>query len=218
MDVNGDGAIAPATEMFDLAVVANGIDGTLQFYRVPETGDPVLLVGGAVRRCGDERRAGRSRPNGSRTSALGARGLAIVDLDGPASVQPIDEDRNGGDDRVLEARLSPRKEQQANRCGSRPRPWHRADAPGHPGDCSAFPPRTKFLTLKRDPVRERSGDEESILESRRAFTSDDEIQVSLSAIAPSQRDLLLVIEQPASGPASGGHSPTEPRLPGSRQA
>ncbi len=35
MDVNGDGVIAPGTEVFDLAVVANGLDGTLQFYRVP---------------------------------------------------------------------------------------------------------------------------------------------------------------------------------------
>ena len=97
MDVNGDGAIA-GTEVFDLAVVANGIDGTLQFYRVPETGDPVLLS--AVRFSGAETTDVQvDATERLAYVALGSRGLAIVDLDGPASVQPIDDDRNGVDDR-----------------------------------------------------------------------------------------------------------------------
>ena len=90
------------TEVFDLAVVANGIDGTLQFYRVPETGDPVLLS--AVRFSGAETTDVQfDATERLAYVALGSRGLAIVDLDGPASVQPIDDDRNGVDDRLLAA-------------------------------------------------------------------------------------------------------------------
>ena len=97
-DLNGDGAI-DVNEAFDLSVVANGADGTLQFFQTPTAGNPTLLSvvhlpgeTSSVVLDGNERLA---------YVGLGARGVALVDLDGPASIQPIDFDRNGVDDRIL---------------------------------------------------------------------------------------------------------------------
>jgi hypothetical protein len=191
MDVNGDGAVDPASEVFDLAVVANGIDGTLQFYRVPAVGDPVLLS--AV------------RFNGAETSdvqvdaterlayvALGGRGLAIVDLDGPASVQPIDVDRNGVDDRVLgqaatavvRLTLHP-----ARGLG------YAADTGGRLAALQLRAPRTNISSLVRNPVRVVAGDEQSIAEDARAFLTDDEVWVTIDVQSPSGEPLVLSIDE-----------------------
>ena len=171
MDINGDGVVAPDTEAFNLALVANGLDGTLQFYRVPSSGDPVLLS--AVRFAGADT-SGVKLDRAERLAyvGLGARGVAIVDLAGPASVQPIDADHNGLDDRVLgiiEAAGS------ATRIAlDLPRGLGFA-ANGSSGlrVLQLLPARTTLLSLKRDPVRAATGDEEEILESRRAATTDD---------------------------------------------
>src|SRR4029079_14528866 len=82
-----------------LAAIANGADGTLQFYRVKASGDPELLS--VVRFAGETTGVVLDASERLAYVALGTRGLALVDLDGPASIQPIDLDRNGVDDRIL---------------------------------------------------------------------------------------------------------------------
>ena len=155
MDVNGDGAIAARTEVFDLAVVANGIDGTVQFYRVPETGDPVLLS--AVRFSGAETTDVQvDATERLAYVALGSRGLAIVDLDGPASVQPIDVDRNGIDDRVLAAVDTPGSAARLALALERGLGFV-ADGTGGLGGLQLLPPRTRFLTLLRRHDRDHCG-------------------------------------------------------------
>ena len=198
MDVNGDGAIAPATEVFDLAVVANGIDGTLQFYRVPPIGDPVLLS--AVRFSGAET-ADVQVDATERLAyvALGSRGLAIVDLDGPASVQPIDGDRNGVDDRILGTTGAP---------GSRvaldaPRGTGLvADGPHGVTLLQLLPARSRILTLRRDPIPGLAGDEEDILSTGRAFTTDAAVRLAISTTAAFERDLQVVVGEQTDGAPS----------------
>ena len=191
MDVNGDGAIAPATEVFDLAVVANGIDGTLQFYRVPAIGDPVLLS--AVRFSGAETTDVQvDATERLAYVALGSRGLAIVDLDGPASVQPIDGDRNGVGRSVAGTC-------QRTCVSPRPSPSPRTGISDGTSiqlcGSSAHTPRTTILSLVRNPVRVITGDEQSIAGDSRAFLTDDEIRVAVDVQSPSGDSLTLSVDE-----------------------
>ncbi|HEY7502196.1 MAG TPA: Ig-like domain-containing protein [Vicinamibacterales bacterium] len=199
MDVNGDGVVVPESEVFDLAVVANGLDGTLQFYRVPEASDPVLLS--AVRFAGAETTAVRlDATERLAYVALAGRGLAIVDLDGPASVQPIDLDRNGLDDRILGSVSTSGAAARVAVDGSRGVALV-ADGPAGAAVVQLIPPRTRFTTLLRDPISTTTGDEESILESREAFATDDAVQVTVDAVSPSESGLVLVIQGSAASGA-----------------
>ncbi len=190
-DVNGDGAIT-SVEVFDIGAVVTGADGTLHLYNVPLVGNPALL---SVVRFGsaangivvdaDERLA---------YVALGSHGLAIVDLDGPASVQPLDNDRDGLDDRILgildtpgtSERLAPALERGL---------MFVADGAAGLSVIQVLPPRTKFLSLSRDPVIGTPGDEEDITTTRRALLSDDAIRVRLNAVVPPTEDVVLVLEE-----------------------
>ena len=190
-DLDGDGLVTD-TERFDLALVAGGADGTLQFYRVPDPGDPVLA---AVVRL-DGATAGVAVDGVERLAyvALGARGVALVDLDGPWSVQPIDGDRDAIDDRVLAAVDTPGTASRIAPAVSRG-VVHVADGAAGLSIVQVTPPRTRFLTLKRDPLAATPGDENSILETRTAYTTDEAVQATLSVILPPQAQLSLVIEE-----------------------
>ena len=61
------------------------------------------------------------------------------------------------------------------------------------------PPRTSFLTLLRDPLKSRVGDEQSILTTRLAFTTDEAIQVGIDAATAGQPIVLVIQETPDSG-------------------
>ena len=128
--------------------------------------------------------------------ALGARGLAIVDLDGPASVQPIDADRNGVDDRVLGGINTPGVTGQLRVDASRGLAYL-TDALHGLATLQLVPPRTKFLTMVRDPVLQVTGDELPILDSAIAYVTDDRLVVTLDALPPPTGELFLVIEEPA---------------------
>ncbi len=198
VDVDGSGHIAPDTEVFDLAVVANGADGSVQFYRLPATGDPLLLsvvrftglTTTSVRLDAAERLA---------YVGLAGRGAAVVDLDGPASVQPLDLDRNGTDDRILgtidtggaASRLTL---DMARGLG------YLADGARGLTVLQLLPPRTRFVTLKRDPVRVVSGDETVILDSESAYLTDDRLQIVVDASVPSQEPLTLALEHESPSP------------------
>ena len=197
MDVDGSGIIAQDTEVLDVAVVANGSDGTLQIYRLPEIGDPFLLS--VIRFTGETSGVRVDAQERLAYVALGDRGIAFVDLDGPASVQPIDDDRNGVDDRILGAVDTPGSARRVALDLSRG-VGYVADGPGGVAVLQVVPPRTRFLTLRRDPLRGAAGDEESILQSGTAFTTDDAIQVSLEAPATLDEQLTLVLQQ--NGPSS----------------
>ena len=197
MDMDGSGIIAQDTEVLDVAVVANGSDGTLQIYRLPESGDPVLLS--VIRFTGETSGVRVDAQERLAYVALGDRGIAFVDLDGPASVQPVDDDRNGVDDRILGVVDTPGSARRVALDLSRG-VGYVADGPGGVAVLQVVPPRTRFLTLRRDPIRAAAGDEESILQSGIAFTTDDAIQVSLEAPATLDEQLTLVLQQ--NGPSS----------------
>ena len=140
-DRNGDGTF-DETDRFDLAVVAGGIDGTVQFFRVPPFGDPELIsvvrVDGAVT-------TGVTVDAEERLAyvGLGDRGLALVDLEGGVSVQPIDLDRDGVDDRLLGRVDTPGT---ASRVARTRAVALVADGPQGLAVVQVQPARTRFLT------------------------------------------------------------------------
>ena len=193
VDLNGDGAIAAQTETFDLAAVANGADGTLQIYRVPATGDPVLLS--VVRFTGETTSVVLDATERLAYVGLGVRGVALVDLDGPASVQPIDSDRNGVDDRILgivdTAGSAQRLALALNRGAA-----FVANGPGGLAALQVLPPRTTLLSLTRDPIPGETGDEADISETREALTSDAAIVATIQAAIPEGAGLTVNVDGP----------------------
>ncbi len=160
MDVNGDGAIVRQTEQFPICGPGNGAEGTLQFYRVPATGDPALLS--VVRFTGETTSVALDASERLAYVGLGARGVALVDSDGPASIQPLDVDCNGTDDRILGIVDTPGT---AERLALGRGIGLVADGPAGLTALQLVPPRVTFTSLVRDPVDVLSGDQESILDS-----------------------------------------------------
>ena len=126
----------------------------------------------------------------------GSRGVALVDLTGVPSIQPIDLDRDGLDDRILGF---------VDTAGSAGRiALNLARGLGYVADGGAglatlqlTPARVRLDTLLRDPVRGIPGDEVSILESRIAFTTDEAVRIGLSVALPIGSDLYLTISEDA---------------------
>ena len=191
LDLDGDGTTSHL-ERIDLAVATGGDDGTLQFFRLPTEGNPQLLS--AIRFTGET--AGVVVDGDERLAyvGLGARGAALVDLDGPASVQPLDIDRNGVDDRILGSVAVSGHARRIALDLSRG-VGYLAGGPAGLVTLRLLPPRTRFLTLRRDPLRAFGGDEESILDTRRAFVTDEALVVSLSALLPPVETAYLVIDK-----------------------
>ncbi|MGE5243270.1 MAG: S8 family serine peptidase [Betaproteobacteria bacterium] len=125
---------------------------------------------------------------------LGARGVALVDLDGPASVQPIDLDHDGVDDRILGVIDTPGSAGRLALALDRGLAFV-ADASAGLTAIQLLPPRTSFTSLERDPIAGRTGDEQSILTSGVAFTSDQAIEVSVNVAASSRDRLVLRIDE-----------------------
>jgi hypothetical protein len=195
-DVNGNGALDAATETVDLALVATSEPGTLQFFNVTDPAVPTLV--GVVR-----------FPQGITSVAVnpaerlayvggGFSGVSIVDLAGPASIQPIDIDSNQIDDRIL-GTVNTNGEAGPLALALSQGIAFVADGPAGLGVIQLSPPRTRFTELLRDPVKAATGDEQSILETREAYVSDDALRVLLTASIPPQSSLFLVIEEVATG-------------------
>lgn len=189
-DRAGDGAF-DESDRFDLAVVAGGIDGTVQLYRVPLFGDPELIsvvrVDGAVT-------TSVTVDAGERLAyvGLGTGGLALVDLDGGASVQPIDLDRDGVDDRLLGRIDTPGTAGRTVRTRSVALV---ADGAAGLTVVQVQPARTRFLTLRRDPLASQPGDEVDVPEDGLVVNTDDAVLVSLDASVPPHGSLRLVVEE-----------------------
>jgi hypothetical protein len=199
MDVNGDGVIDKNSEIFILAVVANGQDGSLQFYNItnPYFGTtspaPPILVS-VVRLGAEVTGVVLDREENLAYVACGTAGVKIVDLAGPASIQPIDYNLDGIDDRILG---------QVKTAGSARRlaldlgrgVGFVADGAAGLSTVQLIPPRSRFVGVARDPLAAATGDENSILESREAYLTDDCLKVSLNSVVPPQSPLFLTVEE-----------------------
>jgi hypothetical protein len=189
VDLNGDGILSLDTETLDVAAVANGIDGTLQLYQLSESADPVLIS--TVRFQGSETTAVKlDAVERLAYVGLGSRGLALVDLAGRPSVQPVDEDHDGIDDRVLGNVDTPGTAQRLSLDLSRGLVFV-ADGAAGLTVARVLPARTRFLSLVRDPVLAVAGEEESIADTQTLFVTDDALRVTVDAIEP----VLLAIEE-----------------------
>lgn len=200
MDVNGDGGIDPAVEMFDLAVVANGQDGTVQSFDLRDPAQPRLVS--VVRLGCPALSVALDATEQLAYVGCGASGLVVVDLAGPASVQPIDVDRDSRDDRILGTVTLPGAATRLALQLSRGLGYVAA-GPGGLLTLQLLPPRTRFEAVVRDPVAAATGDEQSMLETHTAFTTDDALLVTVQAAIPPQTGLFLAIEEVpmAGGPA-----------------
>ena len=206
MDANGDGTIDALSEVFDLAVVANGADGLVQLYNISDVKAPRLV--GVVRLNGPANGVSLDRERSLAYIGSGLRGVVIVDLTGPASVQPIDFDRNSVDDRILgvvdTAGTAGRLALDPSRAAALV-----ADGANGVVVLQVAPPTAKFGEVQRDPIAATTGDQQPAGDPAQAFLTDDAIQVELNAVIPPFESLFLRLEEI---PASGG--PTILTFPG----
>lgn len=199
MDVDGDGTIDLRREVFDLIVVAGGRDGTVQFFRLdPGSTTPVLIS--VVRLSGEATSVVLDRDENLAYVSAGARGLVMIDLAGPASIQPIDQDRDGVDDRVLGTADSPASASATALSLARGAAFL-ADGNGGVAVAQLIPPRARFLAIARDPVKALDGEEQTIGATSAAFTTDDAVRVEVQAVLPAGESLVLTLEDV---PPSGG--------------
>ena len=154
MDLNGDGTINTETEQFDLAIVANGTDGTVQMFRIDNIAAPELVS--VVRLPAGAESVVVNIEDRLAYVGAGARGVALVDLSGLQSIQPIDADRDGLDDRVLGFVDTPGTAGRLALSLSRGLGYV-ADGPNLT-TVQLLPPRTRFETLLRDVVGGVTGD------------------------------------------------------------
>jgi PKD repeat protein len=191
LDVDGDGFIG-GLETLDLAIATDGSHGNVQIFRIPATGDPELLS--IVRFTGETLGVSVDASERLAYIGLGAHGIGMVDLDGPVSVQPLDHDRDGLDDRILAVVASAGAAQRlALQLGRGI--GHAADGTGGLTVLQINPPRTIIETLLRDPISAMTGDEQSILQSRKALTTDEELQLEVFATVPPTHELFLVLQE-----------------------
>ena len=191
-DIDGDDAIDPVTEVIDLAIAGDD-NGVLQLVRISGTTPELISV---------IRMPGLSAIGGVTVSAVeglayvgaGGRGLVMVDLTGPASIQPIDQDRNGLDDRVLGVVDTPGSAGRMSPDLGRGLGFL-ADGSAGVAVLQLLAPRIRLLTLKRDPLRGRPGDERSILASREAFTTDEAVVAELDVLLPPGEQATVVVEE-----------------------
>ncbi|HEY2435414.1 MAG TPA: Ig-like domain-containing protein, partial [Vicinamibacterales bacterium] len=198
LDLNGDHTIEADREIVDVAVVA-GTDGTVQSYRIPASGDPQLL---SIVRLGSAA-SGVVLDPAERLAyvAAGTRGVVIVDLDGTAGIQPVDDDHDGIDDRILGTLAVPGA---AARTAIDHARGIAAVAGGAGGLAVAqlLPPRTFIQSFVRDPLKDRTGDEQSIIDTHQALATDDGLRLTVS-VASAGEPLSLVIQE---NPDAGGTS------------
>ena len=190
LDLNGDGSTLENSEVFDLAV-ATSDGGTLQFFRVPNDDHPELLT--VVRLPGAVTGVALHGAEKLAYVGVGPLGIASVDLDGPASIQPLDVDRNGADDRILHLLDTPATAIRPSLVLERGLGFV-ADGSGGLLALQLLPPRSRFTTLLRDPVTVVPFDEQSIAESLTAYLTDDALRVTLDVSVPPSERLVFVVE------------------------
>ncbi len=193
MDINGSGVLE-ADETFDLAVVANGSDGTLQFFDLRVPSSPILIS--AVRLPHAVDSVALSRSERMAFAGCGASGVALVDLSGPSSIQPIDLDFDTLDDRVLGIVPTPGAAGRIALDLGRG-VGYVADGTAGVSVLQLVPPRTVIRDLMRDPVAASVGDETPVTDTLPALLTDDALLVTVDAAIPPQTFLFLTIEEEA---------------------
>jgi hypothetical protein len=192
LDRDGDGRIEPEDELFDLAVVAGGEDGTLHLFDVDDAVAPLRI--GIVRLDCTTQSVSLSRDEQLAYVGCGPDGVAFVDLRGPSSVQPIDYDLDGVDDRILgqlaTAASAGRVALDLGRAVALV-----ADASAGVSVVQLLPPRARFVDVVREPDSSVVGDEFSILTSRSIPLSDELVRIELESVVPPRDGLFLVIEE-----------------------
>jgi len=192
IDLDGDGAIDALREIFDLAVIANGADGTLQLYDLRDPAAPRRIA--VVRLRGEARAVALDRDLALAYVAGGAAGVSIVDLRGPQGIQPIDVDRDGADDRIL-ATVATRGAASRIALDLGRGVGHVADGSRGLAVLALLPPSARFADLRRDPIAAAVGDEESILETGEALDTDQAIRVVVDATIPPAATLSLALDE-----------------------
>ncbi len=196
-DKNGDGTLE-TSERFDVALVANGADGTLQLFDVSVPASPVRL---SVIRLGHP--ALSVAVDAEQRLALvggGADGVSLVDLDGPASIQPIELDSNQLDDRIL-GRVATEGVAARMALALARGVGYVADGARGVSVVQLAPPRSTFERVARDPLAASGGDEEALEPLGSAFLSDDRILVDVFATVPPRTSASLQLEET---PLAGG--------------
>ncbi len=193
VDIDGNGTIDPNTEHFDLAVAGGGADGTLRFYDISRPA-AIRLVG-VVHLAGDVQDVALSASEQLAYVAAGLAGVAIVDLHGPTSIQPLDVDFDGDDDRILgivatavsASRVSVDSARSLAVAGTGQRLSILQVAPMH----------AQILALRRDPFDEQPRYSQDVTDSGVGFLSDFGFRVEFS-VPPTDHETHLVIEEDSS--------------------
>ena len=191
MDVDGDGVILPS-EIFDVAVVANGVDGTLQFYNIADPAAPKLV--NLVRLGHEATSIAINLIDRLAYVGAGSAGVAFVDLGGVAHVQPLDLDRDSLDDRIL-AIVPAGAEAQRVAYDAGQGLVYLATGSGGLVSVEATPPTVEIVDVIRDPLSVVTGDEESIASTRVAYTTDDALKVMLRARTHRTGEFSLLIKR-----------------------
>ncbi len=199
VDMNGDRHIDPIAEIFDVIVGGDKV-GNVQVYRLDAVGQPELIS--VIRLPASTPVGGVSVDASERLAYVGAgvRGLALIDLAGQPSVQPIDLDHDGQDDRILGFVDTPGAAGRSALAIGRGLGYI-ADGAAGVAIAQLTPARVRVETLRRDPIRSIQGDEQSILTSRTAFTTDEAIALRLVAALPPDTELFLDLPGPSGSAA-----------------
>ena len=179
-DVDADGELEVPAELRDLAVVAGGDNGTVQLFDVTQRDTPSLLS--VIRLPGST--LGATFDIEERVVYVaGADGVHVVDIDAPSSLQPIDIDRDGHDDRILgwiPTAGTARNTSIRLRRGL----IYVADGDAGVSVAQVTPPRGLIADVRRDPLLAVEGDDESILSSNTMFLTDEALQIDLDSTTP----------------------------------
>jgi hypothetical protein len=192
VDLDADGRLDPAREVFDLAVVAGGEDGTVQLFNLTDATNPDRV---AIVRLGCSTEAvSLSREEQMIYASCGASGLVMVDLRGPWSVQPLDYDLDGEDDRILGRFLT---EASAGTVA-----LDLSQGVGFVADASAglsvvqlLPARGHITSVMRDPDLEQPGDEVALQRGGAVSTDDAALHLGVESVLPPHATLFAVIDE-----------------------
>src|SRR5262249_51826185 len=180
-------------EHIDLALVAGGADGTLRFYDI--TRAAAIRLVGVVRVAGEALDVAVNSTDRLAYVAAGAGGVAFVDVQGPTSVQPIDVDFSGDDDRILGATATTASATDV--VVDAARGLAAAGVGQRLSILQVAPTHARILTLLRDPVQAVTGDEQPLAGGDTAYTTDDAIRIAVDSGIDASGVFLTVEETPS---------------------
>ena len=187
-DLDGDGVRTPS-ETVDIAIIGTR-DGSILYADVSGGRNPSLL--GVVPVDSEVVSLTFEPGRGVVYATLETGTVLTIDGEDVLSLQPLDSNADGSDDRLLgriAASRAPAVESDLLGLGT-------GAIIGSDGLVVAHlsPPRSMIRDVERDPIVASTGDEESILAQRKAFTSDQGFRLTFDVVAPPRGPLTLAIE------------------------